>query len=52
MEKFQKISKNIGGFKNWVCTIYKIYHIKYGNCLIAQSIRDEQIKLWQIKNDK
>ena len=47
-----EITKKIEGFKNWVCTIYTIYHIKYGICLIAQSIRDEQIKLWQIKKDK
>ena len=47
-----EILKNIEGFKNWVCTICGFSHIKYGSCLIAQSIKDEQIKLFQIKNEK
>ena len=43
------IIKNIVGCKNWVLSINKINHEKYGNCLISQGIKDEQIKLWKIK---
>ena len=37
---------------NWICTLNIIFHEKYGNCLISQGIKDEQIKLWIIKNIK
>ena len=43
------ILKNIKGSNNWVCTVNVVNHEKYKNCLISQSIKDEQIKLWMIK---
>ena len=46
----EEIVKNITGFNNWICTINKIYHDKYGNCIITQGVRDEQIKMWIIKS--
>ena len=42
---------NISGCNNWICTISKINHKKYGNCIISQGIKDEQIKIWIIKNN-
>ena len=45
-----KISKTITGFNYWVCTVCKIFHKKYGDCLVSQGIKDEQIKIWIIKS--
>ena len=46
-----EIIKNIIGSNNWVCTINNIYLENYGNCIVSQGIKDDQIKIWQIKND-
>lgn len=33
-----------------VCSIKKIYHHKYGECLISQAYKDNQIKVWKCNN--
>ena len=38
--------KSFNGHNNEVCTIKKIIHPTYGECLISQGIANEQIKLW------
>ena len=43
-----EIINNLNGHDNWVLTIKKIKHPKYGECLITQGYADDQIKL--IKN--
>ena len=45
------IVKNLIAHKNWVITIKKINHRKFGECLISQGIHYDQIKLW-INNNK
>ena len=35
-----------GGHFNTVITIKKIFHPKYGNCLVTQNCLESQIKLW------
>ena len=44
------VIKNIIGHVDIVCTIKKIYHPKYGECLISQGYKKDQIKLWINKN--
>lgn len=45
-----KIKTIIKGFNNWICCTNLIRHKKYGKCLVTQGIKNEQIKLWCIKN--
>ena len=41
-----KIIQNLIGHNDKVLTIKKIYHPKYGNCLISQNSGNSEIKLW------
>ena len=45
-----KVRKTITGSNYWICTVLKIFHKKYGDCLVSQGIKDEQIKMWIFKN--
>ena len=47
--KNKNIIKNIEGHKDWVLTIKVINLSKYGNCLISQGRRNDQIKIWIIE---
>ena len=38
--------KSFSGHNNEVCTIKKIIHPTYGECLISQGMANEQIKMW------
>jgi len=38
------------GHKERVLTLKKVIHHKYGECLLSQGYRDDQIKLWKYKN--
>ena len=38
------------GHKEKVLTLKTIIHHKYGECLLSQGYRDDQIKLWKYKN--
>ena len=38
--------KSFSGHNNEVCTIQKIIHPTYGECLISQGLANEQIKMW------
>ena len=38
--------KSFSGHNNEVCTIKKIIHPTYGECLISQGLANEQIKMW------
>ena len=44
--KKEKIIKSFTGHKNFVCTIRKIVHPKYGGCIISQSWHNDEIKIW------
>ena len=44
-----KIKKYFPGHNHWVCSIKKIKHIKFGDCLISQGL-DNKIKLWKNNN--
>ena len=48
--KREIIVKSFEGHKNRVLTIKKINDPKYGECLITKGWKDDQIKLWVIKN--
>ena len=41
-----KIVKSLSGHNNYVCTIRKIVHPKYGGCIISQSWHNDDIKIW------
>ena len=41
-----EVINNLVGNNNAVINIKKIRHPKYGDCLISQGIKDNQIKLW------
>ena len=41
-----KIMKTFNGHNNYVCTIRKIVHPKYGGCIISQSWHNDDIKIW------
>ena len=41
-----KIVKSLNGHNNYVCTIRKIVHPKYGGCIISQSWHNDDIKIW------
>ena len=41
-----KIVKSFNGHNNYVCTIRKIVHPKYGGCIISQSWHNDDIKIW------
>ena len=41
-----KIVKSLTGHNNFVCTIRKIVHPKYGGCIITQSWHNDDIKIW------
>ena len=43
------IINNLIGKNKAVLTIKKLFHPKYGKCLISQGIKDNQIKLWIYK---
>jgi len=43
------ICKSFRGHRMPVGTIQKINHPVYGECLISQGLKDDQIKLWAIK---
>ena len=47
-----KILINIEECKDWILTIHSFFHEKYKNCLISQGIKNEQIKVWLIKDNK
>ena len=44
------IIKSLTGYNNEVCTIKKIIHPTYGECIITQGWENDQIKLWITKN--
>jgi WD40 repeat protein len=44
-----KVIMSLTCHNNYVVTIKKIYHPKYGECLISQGLKNEQIKLWKNK---
>ena len=44
--KNEKIIKSFTGHNNYVCTIRKIVHPKYGGCIISQSWHNDEIKIW------
>ena len=46
----EEIIKNISGFNNWICCINIIEHKKLDKCIIFQGVKNEQIKLYQIKD--
>ena len=48
--KAEVIIKEIIGHTNMVCSVKKIIHPKYGECLISQGFKKDQIKLWINKN--
>ena len=48
--KNKNIVKSLEGHKDWVLTIKKINHPKYGTCLISQGRRNDQIKMWMIES--
>ena len=41
-----KIVKSFNAHNNYVCTIRKIVHPKYGGCIISQSWHNDDIKIW------
>ena len=45
-----KIIKNLRGHNNYVITIKKINHPMYGDCLISQGWKNDQIKIWANNN--
>jgi WD40 repeat protein len=47
--KNKNVIKSFEGHKDWVLTINKINHPKYGTCLISQGRRNDQIKMWMIE---
>ena len=50
IEKELIVNKYVG-LKNILCTVIKINHPKYGECLITQGLLNDQIKLWIFQND-
>ena len=52
--KSEEIVNNLFGNNSTVLNIKKINHPKYGECLISQGAKDNQIKLWikKIKKKK
>jgi len=45
--KNEKNIKTFLGHKDWVCSINKIIHPKYGECLVSQGLgSNEMIKIW------
>ena len=44
-----KVIMSLTCHNNYVVTIKKIYHPKYGECFISQGLKNEQIKLWKNK---
>ena len=42
------IIKNLKENKNFVLAIKKIVHPLYGECLISQGVKDDQIKMWNL----
>ena len=48
--KNKKIVKSLSGHNNYVCTIRKIVHPKYGGCIISQSWHNDDIKIWMNNN--
>lgn len=42
----EKVVKNLLGHNTYIVTIKKIFHPKYGNCLVSVGNFYEQIKLW------
>ena len=49
--KKRKINKEFSGLKDILCTVQKINHPIYGECLITQGLLNDQIKLWTFKNN-
>ena len=44
------IIKSLTGLNNEVCTIKKIIHPTFGECILTQGWENDQIKLWVTKN--
>ena len=44
------IIKSLAGHDNDVITLKKIFHPKFGDCLVSQGEMDDQIRIW-IKKD-
>ena len=44
------IARSLNNHDNYVITIKKIYHPLYGDCLISQGWKDDQIRLWSSNN--
>ena len=44
------IIKSLTGLNNEVCTIKKIVHPTFGECILTQGWENDQIKLWVTKN--
>ena len=44
------VVKNLEGDNNIVLTIKKISHPKCGECIISKGFKEDQIKLWILKN--
>ena len=49
--KKRKINKEFSGLKDILCTVHKINHPIYGECLITQGLLNDQIKLWTFNNE-
>ena len=50
--KNEKIIKEFSGHSKAVSAVKKIKIPKYGECLVSQGMRDDQIRLWINKNEK
>ena len=48
--KTGEVINNLIGYNKVVLSIKKIYHPKYGDCLLSQGNYNNQIKLWAFKN--
>ena len=44
------VIKSLTGYNNEVCTIKKIRHPTFGECILSQGWENEQIKLWVTNN--
>ena len=45
-----KVIYSYDSHNDWILTIKKINHPKFGECLISQGYQDDGIKIWNFKN--
>ena len=45
------IINELKGHNKMVCSIKKIIHPKFGECLVSQGFRKDQILIWRNKNE-